>query len=376
MQEALEEYLKEVFGQSVRLLEFKRLGAGVHGTGFLLEIETEGGRRSYVLKDLSPEGLGHDYPSDRAGVFLLANETYGKLPRHINAIDVISIREDGAMRSIGGGVEYFLLMEKADGENYFNDLDRFSKKDSLDYPDRAKIQAMAGYLADIHSAKKDSKTLYWRKIRDTIGHGECLMGVFDTYPDGTLSYKEMATIEKKTLDWRSRLKPKYYRLSQIHGDFHPGNIWFTSKGRQRPPLEIPPQKKESPSPFEISRNQEEQEVDFILLDRSRGPWGEPADDVTALTINYIFFSIKHHGIVKGAYLEGLKLFFDGYVKQTGDKEIYSVLQPFFAFRGAVVANPIFYPELNSAQRTIIFRFINDVLDSERFEPARVNEYLE
>jgi len=105
------------------------------------------------------------------------------------------------------------------------------------------------------------------------------MGVLDIYPDGTLPYEKMTGIIKGAVDWIYRLKPKFARLSQIHGDFHPGNIWFRD-----------------------SR-------DIILLDRSRGPWGEPADDVTALAINYIFFSVKNHGDVRGAYLEGLKRFF-------------------------------------------------------------------
>ncbi|MDI6890536.1 MAG: phosphotransferase [Thermodesulfovibrionales bacterium] len=356
---ALEAYLREVFGPSVRLLEFERLGAGVHGTGFLLTIETEEGRRSYVLKDLSPEGLGHDYPSDRAAVFLLANETYGKLPRHIKAIDVITIKENGTMKSTGGGVDYFLLMEKAEGENYFNDLTEFSKKGSLDEKDIKKIKAMTSYLAEIHSLKKDSKTLYWRKLRDTIGHGECLMGVFDSYPDGTLTYDEMAEIVKKSVDWNARLKPKYKRLSQIHGDFHPGNIWFKAEGGLHPP----------------SGNPLNTEIDFVLLDRSRGPWGEPADDVTALTINYVFFSIKHHFSIEGPYLDGLRLFYESYVALTGDDEIYNVVAPFYAFRGAVVANPVFYPEVTPEQRRLIFRFVNNVLDTDGFEPGRINDYL-
>jgi aminoglycoside phosphotransferase (APT) family kinase protein len=359
MRQSLEAYLKEFFGPSAKLIEFKRLGAGVHGTGFLLTIETEQGRRSYVLKDLSAEGLGHDYPSDRAAVFLLANETYGKLPRHIRAIDVLAMKEDGTMKSIGGGAEYYLLMEKAEGVNYFIDLTGFAKKDFLDERDIKKIEAMTTYLAEIHSVKKDSKTLYRRKLRDTVGHGECLMGVFDSYPDGTLTYDEMTEIVKKSVDWIARLKPKYKRLSQIHGDFHPGNIWFRAEGGLHPP----------------SENPLNTEVDFILLDRSRGPWGDPADDVTALTINYIFFSIKHHDSVKGAYLEGLRLFFESYIKLTGDDEIYSVVAPFYAFRGAVVANPIFYPEVTPEQRKLIFKFVNNVLDTDRFEPGRVNDYL-
>jgi aminoglycoside phosphotransferase (APT) family kinase protein len=212
---------------------------------------------------------------------------------------------------------------------------------------------MTSYLAEIHSVKKDSKTLYWRKLRDTVGHGECLMGVFDSYPDGTLPYNEMAEIVKKSVDWIAKLKPKFKRLSQIHGDFHPGNIWFS-----------------------LTPNSElRTKIDFILLDRSRGPWGDPADDVTALTINYIFFSIKHLGTVRGPYLEGLRLFFERYVTLTGDDELLSLVAPFYAFRGAVVANPIFYPELTPDHRKLIFRFVNNVLDDERFRPESVNDYL-
>jgi aminoglycoside phosphotransferase (APT) family kinase protein len=356
MQQALEAYLRKVFGPSVRLLEFKRLGAGVHGTGFLIEVETEDGRKSYVLKDLSPEGFGHDNPSDRATVFLLALENYNKLPKHVRAIDVAALHEDGGLHSIGGGKEYFLLMEKAEGVNYFDDLSKFSMKKEFEDRDKKKIRHMTSYLAEIHSLKKDSKTLYWRKLRDTIGHGECLMGVFDTYPDGTLMYDEMADIIKKSVDWVAKLKPQYRRLSQIHGDFHPGNIWFT------PP--IPPLSKGGNGGG-----------DFILLDRSRGPWGDPADDITALTINYIFFSVKYHGDVRGLYAEGLNLFFEEYIKLTGDTKLNDVVAPFFAFRGAVVANPIFYPELTSEQRRLIFNFVNNVLDSDRFELKKVNDYL-
>src|SRR4030042_6776726 len=255
---------------------------------------------------------------------------------------------DGAIKSIGGGREYYLLMERGTGRHYFNDLTEFSHRDRLEISDIEKIDAMTSYLAEIHSVKKDAKTLYWRKLRDTVGHGECLMGVFDTYPDGTLTYDEMADIIKKSVDWVTKLKPHYRRLSQIHGDFHPGNIWFTTPS---PPL----------------TQEGNGGVDFILLDRSRGPWGEPADDITALTLNSIFFSIKLHGDVRGPYIEGLNMFFDEYIKASGDNKLNDVVAPFFAFRGAVVANPVFYPELTTKQRSLIFRFVNNVLDSETFE---------
>jgi len=354
-EEALKAYLKTEFKDIIQV-DIRKLGSGVQGSGFLIEMKTMDGTQSYVVKTLLSEGLGHDYPSDRAAVFLLDLDEFKNLPRHVKAVDVLSEMEDGTIKSIGGGREYYLLMERGAGRDYFNDLTEFSHKDRLEISDIEKIKAMTTYLAEIHSAKKASKTLYWRKLRDTVGHGECLMGVFDTYPDGTLSYDEMAGIIKKSVDWIYRLKPKHNRLSQIHGDFHPGNIWFTSPS--------PPLHKGGIG-----------EGDFVLLDRSRGPWGDPADDITALTINYIFFSIKHHSSVKGPYLEGLTLFFDRYVTLTGDNEIYDVVAPFFAFRGAVVANPIFYPELTPEQRRLIFRFVNNVLDDDRFKLEKVNDYL-
>ena len=317
----------------------------MQGSGFLVEMKTGDGIRSYVVKALVPEHFGHDYPSDRAAVFLLDLDEYKTLPRHVKAVDVLSEMEDGSIKSIGGGKEYYLFMERGAGRHYFHDLSALSQKKRLDLSDIERIRAMTSYLAEIHSVKKASKTLYWRKLRDTVGHGECLMGVFDIYPDGTLSYDETTAIIKKSVDWIYRLKPYYNRLSQIHGDFHPGNIWFKDSS------------------------------DFILLDRSRGPWGEPADDITALTINYIFFSVKKYEDIRGPYLEGLNLFFEEYIKLTGDRQLLEVVAPFFAFRGVVVANPVFYPELTSKQRGLLFSFVRNVLDADRFELQRVHDYL-
>lgn len=356
---SITQYIKDLFGVDAEQVNIRKLGEGVQGAGFLIEIKRPEGMKQYVIKGLFPEGLEHDYPSDRAGVFLLDLDEFQNLPKHVKAVDVLAELRDGSIKSIGGGKEYYLLMERAEGKHYFNDLSGFSKKERLDPIDIQKIEAMASYLAEIHSVRKESKQLYWRKVRDTIGHGECLMGVFDTYPEGAISYKEMSEIEKMCVDWRMRLKPEYGRLCQIHGDFHPGNIWF----KDNPP--IPP----------LSKRGQKAGIDFILLDRSRGPWGDAADDVTALTINYIFFSINHYGDVRGPYLEALKLFYKEYIKKTGDKELLKIVAPFYAFRGAVVANPVFYPKVKPAKRRKIFNFMHNVLRSRSFNPDKVNEYL-
>ncbi len=343
-EEAVKRFLRERF-PGTGGITIRKLGSGVQGSGFLVEMEISGVVRHYVVKSLLPHGLGHDYPSDRAAVFLLDLDEYKNLPGHVMAIDVIAELEDGSVKSIGGGKEYYLLMERALGTDYFRDLNGFAHRSHLESGDVLRIKALASYLGNIHSVKKDSRSLYWRKLRDIIGHGECLMGVFDTYPDGFLRYEEMAVIEKLCIDWRARLKPKTARLCQIHGDFHPGNIWF-----QGP-------------------------KEFVLLDRSRGPWGEPADDVTALSVNYIFFSVKHHGDVRGPYLEGLRRFYEEYLRLTGDEELLEVVAPFYAFRGAVVANPFFYPAVSNERRNRILNFVKNVLLAERFEIGKVNEYL-
>lgn len=343
-EEALKSYLRKEFSDVIHV-DIRKLGSGVQGAGFLVEMETSKGLKSYVIKGLFPEGLGHDYPADRASVFLLDLDEFKNLPKHVRAVDVLAVEEDGLIKSIGGGKEYYLLMERGEGKHYFNNLSEFSRKDRLEISDIEKIKAMTSYLAEIHSVKKDSRPLYWRKLRDTIGHGECLMGVFDTYPDGTIPYEEIAYIEKKCIDWRAKLKSRFKRLCQIHGDFHPGNIWFKNN------------------------------CDFILLDRSRGPWGDAADDITALTINYIFFSINHYGRLDGAYLEAIKLFYDEYIKKTGDFEIYEVVAPFYAFRGVVVANPFFYPRVSPENRHKIFNFVHGVLEDESFNIEKVNEYI-
>jgi len=343
---AIDRYIRKLFGKKALDVQIRKLGAGVQGAGFLIEVKTPEGIKSYVIKGLFPEGLEHDYPADRAGVFLLDLDEFKNLPRHVKAVDVLAEMKNGTIKSIGGGREYYLLMERAEGIDYFHDLEAFSGKERLDTEDIIKIQSMSSYLAKIHSLKKDSKALYWRKVRDTIGHGECLMGVFDTYPDGTISYDAIAEIEKNCVDWRARLRTRFYRLCQIHGDFHPGNIWFQD-------------------------NRE-----FVLLDRSRGPWGDAADDVTALTVNYIFYSINHYGKLHGTYSEALNLFFDKYVLETGDREIFEVMAPFYAFRGAVVANPLFYPDVSTESRTKIFNFINGVLDDDSFKIEKINSYIE
>lgn len=88
------------------------------------------------------------------------------------------------------------------------------------------------------------------------------------------------------------------------------------------------------------------------------------------------FAICHKdGNVRGPYLEALKLFYKDYIRMTGDKELLKIVAPFYAFRGAVVANPVFCPDVTPAKRRKIFNFMHNVLKARSFNPDKVNEYL-
>ena len=144
---SVEAYVRKLFAGEVLDVSIRKLGTGVQGAGFLIEVKTKADVKKFVIKGLYPEGLEHDYPADRAGVFLLDLDEFKNLPNHVEALDVLSEMEDGSIKSIGGGREYYLLMEQAEGEDYFNDLEAMAGKDALESRDINRIKSMTSYLA-------------------------------------------------------------------------------------------------------------------------------------------------------------------------------------------------------------------------------------
>jgi len=53
-----------------------------------------------------------------------------------------------------------------------------------------------------------------------------------------------------------------------------------------------------------------------------------------------------------------------------------VVQPFYAWRGLVIASPIWYPNLPLELRTKLLNFIKGVLEAERFVLEDVNSYIQ
>jgi len=353
-EESLRNYLESKFGYGVEVLDIVKLGEGFHNAGFLLKFKQNSKLKTLVMRIVRGDtGWGHDYVSDRASVLLLQHTLYNTAPKNtcIPSIDVVAVLKNGSLVSIGDAVEFIQLVEpltEEHGRPYVEYLLELSKRRSLTCKDVDMCIKCVEYLSTLHSEKVSNRNLYVRHIRDLIGHGEMLMGVIDTYQDELdfISDEEICRIEVEAVKWRSRLKKKTHRLSRIHGDFHPfGNIRFKPDGS------------------------------IVAVDLSREMYGEPADDVTALTINYLFISVWQHGLLEDCFRRLFKLFYEEYISKTGDEEILRVVQPFYAFRGMVVIHPIYYPEMKKEQRRMLVNFVLNVLEEDEFNPDDVDRYL-
>lgn len=353
--EQLVRYISSVVGERVRLLDVVALGRSPehkplkgYGYGTPVRVDYElpnHQRRSAVLHTIRPGPFGHEHMADRAHILLWENQAFNHLPRHVRSLDVGGFQADGSIVSLGRVEEACLLTEYVEGRDYSLDLERIRDSAVLTDLDLARADALCDYLLSIHAEPVSDSGLYTRRIRELLGHGECTMGLTDSYPAHPLITADLLQeIEHRCLRWRWRIKSLTHRLRTIHGDFHPWNILFGSG------------------------------VDFQLLDRSRGEYGDPADDVTSLTLNYFFFSLQRSGRLEGP-LERLFLrFWNRYLEKSGDREILRVVAPFFAFRGLVIASPLWYPTLSDRVRQAIFSFVLAVLDSDSFDPTRVNAY--
>jgi aminoglycoside phosphotransferase (APT) family kinase protein len=295
---------------------------------------------------MAPGPYGHEWRADRAAALLQSYDTFNDLPRHVRALDVGMLQPDGHLLSLGAGEEFFLLTDYADGRLYAEDLQRLRDTGALTPLDLQRAAALARYLAAIHTVRRDDPALYRRSVRDLLGGGEGIMGLADSYPPdfAPIDAAWLERIEQACVGWRWRLNANPTRLAQIHGDFHPYNVLFG------------------------------EDEAFWLLDRSRGGWGDPADDVSCMTINYLFFSLQRSGALAPPFETLWDVFWRTYLEQSGDRVLLTVVAPFFAWRALVVASPRWYHVADDV-RLALFRFIERVLAAPAFDPADTNAYV-
>ena len=345
----LAEYLARVHGGRVGNLRVTPLGGGRqgdkgygYGVPLRLDYELEGTPRRAVLESVRPGAFGHEHMADRAQLLLWAHDTFNRLPRHVASLDVGAVCANGVLEPLGKAEEFFMLAQFVEGREYADDLLRLKAGGDVSQADLERADALCDYLAGIHRVRGPDPGLYVRRVRELLGHGECLFGVADSYPPGYAVTLER--IERVCVGWRWRLKQRGERLCQVHGDFHPWNILFREG------------------------------ADFSVLDRSRGEWGEAADDLTCLTLNYVFFSLQRSGRLEGGFETLWRRFWQRYLERSGDPGVLEVAAPFIAWRALVMASPVWYPALGEPLRRRLLDFVLNVLAAERFDPGRVNEY--
>lgn len=353
----IEDYLTQALGQMVVIDALQELGSGAVGAAALkafgygrpLRVDFHAGdtARQVVLRQINRNGFGRERDSDRIAEVWLDFHAFGHLPCHVQANDMVGLSGAGELISLGAVKDVLLLTDYAQGAPYADDLLRIRDENQLTEQDLRRARALAAYLADIHAVQYDDPLLWRRRLRDLVGHGEGIMGLADSYPAdfALFSANDLRKIEESANEWRWRLKPASHRLCQVHGDFHPFNVMFGAG------------------------------TAFQLLDRSRGEWGEAADDVSCMTINYLFFSLQRANRLEGALAQLYEAFWESYLAEHPDPELAEVIQPWFAWRALVLASPLWYPHLPDDSRRHLFTFAQRVLSLSRFDWRDVNLYI-
>jgi hypothetical protein len=301
-----------------------------------------------VVRTATANDFGHDRRSDRAAAALLAYDSFGEIPDHVRALDVGAIRGDGRLSSLRDAGELYLVTTWTPGALYAEDLRRIARDGTLADRDLARCEALARWLVALHAQRGGRPATYLRAVRDLVGSGEGIFGVIDNFPRGTAAAppSRLAAIERRCVGWRARLRGKESRLARTHGDFHPFNIVFDpSRG----------------------------DAAFTLLDASRGVRGDPADDVTCLAINYLFFALDRPASWRSALSRLWGRFWSLYLDESRDGELLDVAAPFFAWRGLVLSNPLFYPTLPARARDALLGLVERALEAPRFDPTWAGE---
>ena len=351
----LERYLRETLGGTVKLKEVGEVGAlgeqamkeFGYGKSLKVTYEKDGREEHVVFSTMRGDRYGHQLFWDRAAILMFEYDTSARMGKHVKPKGLGYINEEGWLVPVKKPKEFFIVNELAEGKPYFHDLERI-KKGNINPRDKERAREFARWLAWAHAQKNEAPDIYLRRVRQLIGDSECIWGLIDTYPYPYDQFPpdSFQQLEKALIGWRWKLRNYTHRLSVTHGDFHPWNVLVRPDG------------------------------DFSVLDRSRGEWGEPADDVAAMSSNYLLYGLYQNRRLSGDFEDLYMDFWEEYLEQTSDREILEVIAPFYVFRSLVMANPEWYPKHPIELRWALLRFIKNVLSEERFDYQNINKYLE
>ncbi|MFW6324733.1 MAG: aminoglycoside phosphotransferase family protein [Desulfovibrionales bacterium] len=354
-QDHLQEYLREVLGKDAELTGIGEIGTldeqGMKDFGYgkplLISYKEQGGEKQAVLSVMRGDKFGHQFYWDRAAILMFQYHAGARLKKHVRPLGLGYVDGAGRLNPVKDPQEYFIVNEKVEGKDYFQFLERI-RTNGVTKDDLELAANFAKWLAEIHSDKKDDPDLYLRRTRQLIGDSECIWGLVDSYPYpyDLFPPERFEKLEKKLIEWRWKLRKYTGRLSATHGDFHPWNVLVR------------------------------EDNDFTVLDRSRGEWGEPADDVSTMSCNYFLFGLYASSRFGGDFEKLYLTFWDTYLDLTNDRQMLEVIAPYYVFRGLVIASPVWYPDHPQEVRQGLLRFLENVLQDDTFDYQNINKYME
>jgi aminoglycoside phosphotransferase (APT) family kinase protein len=294
---------------------------------------------AFVFRTSGADQFGHDRRADRASNLLLAFDSFGAIPDHVRALDV-GFEAPGGLVTLREAGEPYLVTTFAEGHLYAQDLRRIAAEGTASVGDLERCDALARWLAALHEERLSDPVAWRRAVRDLLGHGEGIFGIVDGYgPDvAAAPPARLARIEERCLEWRWRLRDHPERLRRTHGDFHPFNLVFSHGAR------------------------------FTALDASRGCKGDPADDVTALSVNYLFFALQSPRAARQGFAPLWRRFWQRYLDAAEGGAVLESAAPFLAWRALVLGCPRFYPDLPAPARDALLSLAESALAAPTFDP--------
>jgi len=324
--------------------ELKRMG---YGAPMLVSYAVGDETHHVVFRTQSPNWFGHDRRADRASLAILAADTYHDQPRHVQVLDVGAISEDELI-SLHDAGEFYVVTTYAEGTLYAADLKQIEHQGVASKLDVARAATLARHIAEVHGGAPPAgePAVYTRAIRDLLGSGEGIFGIVDSYPADFHRRDLLRRIEELALDWRWRIgKASAWRLRRTHGDYHPYNVLFRDG------------------------------ADFTVLDASRGGAGEPADDLAAMSVNFLFGGLRRPAAWSRGFRPLWDTFFGSYLDVTGDSSALAHLPPFLAWRALVLASPAWYPDVAEPVRESLLEATVRWLGPRPFDPQAIEADL-
>ena len=210
-------------------------GATIKADGYGLPrrieiVDTPGRGHVLVFRTQSANEFGHDRRADRAAGALLAFDTFGRIPRHVRALDVGA--HHGRRRSALGSRRSRVLSP--------HDVRSGPSVRRRSAPHRrgaaasrrstsSAAAALAGYLVELHAMRGGRPAVYPRAIRDLVGSGEGIFGIIDGYPADTPGGAARAAARHRAplpSTGAGGCAAAATRWRRTHGDFHPFNVVF------------------------------------------------------------------------------------------------------------------------------------------------------